>query len=549
MKSISKRQFSLAESLTSTASPGHYRVALVASTLLTLVALLILPYARQAVAHVPAFLPAYAMLAIFADLMTAYLLFGQFMSTRTLALGVLAATYYFSGLTVIPYILTFPAVFSPTGLFHANEQTAIWLFVCWHTGFPCGILAYLLVDKRYGMKHISPRTARILLLTFVTVIPILVLLCAFVAVDSSHLLPLLIQHNVFTPLFSLGFGLVGGAIPAIAFLILALRFRRLTIMHIWLGVTTLATFLDIILTLYANSRYTVGWYFARTNSLWASIFVLSALLYQVNRLYVELAQQTIALDSQNVELEKRHKRQKDVVSVVGHEFRGALISMGGFSEVMRDTECSPAEVKEYANYINEDALRITRLINDMLDLDLMESGHIELHVESIDLNTLIEERAIRARLAITHPIHLSLDATVPHIEGDADKLAQVVTNLLNNASKYSPDGGTIVVGSEQLDGFFHFYVEDHGIGISQDKLHEIFDPYSRVSSDTTRNISGAGLGLSIVREIIGLHGGKIWVESHLGEGSIFHVLLPFSVNAPPVLKKTSEKNRIVTRIT
>src|ERR1700736_4151834 len=116
MKSMSARQSNNSENLFSIATAQHYRIALLISSMLTLIALVILPNARLAVARVPAFLPTYASLACFADLMTAYLLFGQFMRTRTVALGALAATYYYSSLTILLYILTFPGVFSPTGL-------------------------------------------------------------------------------------------------------------------------------------------------------------------------------------------------------------------------------------------------------------------------------------------------------------------------------------------------------------------------------------------------------------------------------------------------
>ena len=100
----------------------------------------------------------------------------------------------------------------------------------------------------------------------------------------------------------------------------------------------LATFLDLVLNIYANSRYTVGWYLARSNSLWASIFVLGALLYEVNWLYAKLIHQNAELDNQNAELEKKNSRQKKILSVVSHEFRGALSIIGSYSELLGDIE-------------------------------------------------------------------------------------------------------------------------------------------------------------------------------------------------------------------
>ncbi|HEV2662210.1 MAG TPA: MASE4 domain-containing protein [Ktedonobacteraceae bacterium] len=530
------------EDLSSIATAQHYRIALLVSIVLTLIALFILPDARQAVTRVPAFLPIYTALAFFADLMTAYLLFGQFMSTRTIALGVLAATYYYSSLAILSYILTFPGVFSSTGLFNANPQTAIWLFVCWHAGFPCGVFIYMLLDQHYGTRQIPPCKARTLLLCFLLGVPLLVTLFSILAIDPSHRLPppILIEDTVYTPNFSIILGLIAGVATTIAGISICLRLRRLTVVQLWLGVTILATFFELVLTIYANRRYALGWYLGRLNSLWAAIIVLSILLFEVNRLYAKLARQNIELNNKNVELIKINKRQKGLVSVVSHEFRGALTSIMGFSDLMRGVECSPEEIQEFATIIHSDAQRTTRLINDMLDLSRMESGQMKFTLESIDLNTIIEETVARARPNIPHPIQLRLDTILPLLTGDADKLIQVVTNLLSNASKYSPDGGSIIVTSERLDGFFHLSIQDHGIGIPQDKLKQIFEPYSRIASDDTRAISGTGLGLSIVHEIITMHGGKIWVESQSGEGSLFHIMLPFAVKASPEIERTRE---------
>ncbi len=551
MKSMPKYQSDSVESLTSRATAYHYRKALLISLLLTLIAVLILPYARQPVTKIPAFITTYAMLAFFADLMTAYLLFGQFMSIRTIALGTLAATYYYSSLAILLYILTFPGVFSPTGLLDANPQTAIWLFVCWHTGFPCGIFIYMLLDQRYSTRPIPPHKARALLLCFLLCIPLLVMLLAIAAIDPSRRLPppTLIKNTVYTSNFTIGFGLIAGVMTTLAGASICLRLRKLTVVQLWLGVTILATFFELVLNIYATRRYALGWYLARSNSLWAAIIVLSVLLFEVNRLYAKLTHQNIELGDRNVELDnnneelvKINKRQKGLVSVVSHEFRSSLTSIVGFSELMRGTECSPEVVKEFATMILSDAERTTRLINDLLDLSRLELGQMKLALESIDLNAVIEEVIARIRPNIPHQIQLRLDTTLPLLTGDSDKLIQVVTNLLNNASKYSPNGGNIVVISEKSDGFFHLSIQDHGIGIPQDKLEQVFEPYSRITSDATRDISGTGLGLSIVREIITIHGGNIWVESQLGEGSLFHIMLPFAVKASPEIERTQEQN-------
>jgi len=170
-------------SLTSVATtPVHRRVALAVAIALTLAAGLALP-----VAHLPgpvslAFLPTWAILAVAADALTAYLFVGQFLCTRQPALAALAGAYLYSSLIIVPYLLTFPQVFAAGGLLHAGTQTAIWLWVCWHSGFPLGLLTYLWVDRRYGAVRLSARDARRLMALLCLVIPgaILVLTCGVI---------------------------------------------------------------------------------------------------------------------------------------------------------------------------------------------------------------------------------------------------------------------------------------------------------------------------------------------------------------------------------
>lgn len=149
------------QSLTSVATtPVHRRVALAVAIALTLAAGVTLPVAHLPGPVSPAFLPTWAILAVAADALTAYLFFGQFLCTRQPALAALAGTYLYSSLIIVPYLLTFPHVFGAGGLLHAGTQTAIWLWVCWHSGFPVGLLTYLWVDRRYGAVRLSARDAR-----------------------------------------------------------------------------------------------------------------------------------------------------------------------------------------------------------------------------------------------------------------------------------------------------------------------------------------------------------------------------------------------------
>jgi signal transduction histidine kinase len=231
------------------------------------------------------------------------------------------------------------------------------------------------------------------------------------------------------------------------------------------------------------------------------------------------------------ELERLSRAKSDFVSIVSHEFRTPLTGIQGFSEMMQSEDLTLAEMREYAGDINKDAHRLNRMITEMLDLDKMESGRMELHHDAVDLNAIVSEAADRIRPnAPNHPLSLRLDPLVGEVSGDRDKLTQVMANLLSNAVKYSPNGGEIVVTTRVEGSAVHIVVRDHGLGIPKAALETIFERYGRVESLATRNIQGTGLGLPIVRQIVQLHGGAVWVESTVGEGSVFHVTLPRGVS-------------------
>ncbi|HEX2646977.1 MAG TPA: ATP-binding protein, partial [Candidatus Dormibacteraeota bacterium] len=225
-------------------------------------------------------------------------------------------------------------------------------------------------------------------------------------------------------------------------------------------------------------------------------------------------------------LERLNKLKSEFVSLVSHEFRTALVGISGFSEMIRDEEITVDEAKGYAADINKESERLNRMINDMLDLDRIEAGRLTLHIQPADVNALLDDAVNRARATTeSHKIVADLDPAMPILNCDPDRIAQVVANLLSNAVKYSPDGGEIVVTSSSRNGVFDVGVRDHGIGIAPDFVQKLFSRYERYEK-TSGKILGTGLGLAIVRQIIELHGGKVWVQSEPGAGSDFHFTLP-----------------------
>ncbi len=232
-------------------------------------------------------------------------------------------------------------------------------------------------------------------------------------------------------------------------------------------------------------------------------------------------------------VERLNQLKSEFITLVSHEFRTGLVGIQGFSEMIRDVDLPIAEVKGFAGDINKDALRLNRMINDMLDLDRIEAGRLPLRLEPVNINIALQEAVERARASGEHHvIDFNLDSTQPIVQCDADRLEQIISNLLTNAIKYSPDGGEIMVTSQASDGFVEVSVRDHGVGIAPEFAKQLFSRYERYEKNSNK-IVGTGLGLAIARQIVEMQGGRIWVDSTVGGGSDFRFTLPMPATKAP----------------
>ena len=248
-----------------------------------------------------------------------------------------------------------------------------------------------------------------------------------------------------------------------------------------------------------------------------------------------------ALESQrnaNATLEKLDRTKTEFLSIVSHEFRTALTGIQGFSELIRDGGIEAEELRAYGGYIFNDANRVNRLIGDMLDLDRMESGRMSIRTADVDINEVLSDAIARA--GSTGPLiefKADLDPRLPIVNGDRDRLIQVVSNLVSNAVKYSPDGGTVTLASRAEGAFALISVTDTGLGIPPEEIGHVFERFRRVRSGAAQSIPGTGLGLTIVKQIVEMHGGKIWVESAVGHGSAFHFTIPLAADNVTSLRR------------
>jgi len=245
------------------------------------------------------------------------------------------------------------------------------------------------------------------------------------------------------------------------------------------------------------------------------------------------------------ELEKLNHMKTEFTSMVSHEFRTALTGIQGMSELINGGQMNLAEIHEYSGYIFQEAERVNRLITDMLDLDRLEAGKMKLQMSPLDLNAVVEGVAVRSSVVSSHhTIRTELEANVPIVLGDSDRLVQVVTNLVSNAIKYSPVGGEILISTHFANGAVDVSIRDHGVGIPADFVDRLFGRFERYEKSPSKVI-GTGLGLAIARQIIEMHRGKIWVESAEGSGSVFHFTIPAVATATPDVKGPTGQLRAV----
>lgn len=224
------------------------------------------------------------------------------------------------------------------------------------------------------------------------------------------------------------------------------------------------------------------------------------------------------------------ERMKDeFISVVSHELRTPLTSIHGSLGMLASGLLDPTSQrgKRLLEIAIDSTDRLVRLINDILDIERIESGKVQMAKQACDAAELMTHAAdVMQSMAERSGVNLSVLTVSAQLWADPDRIIQTLTNLLSNAIKFSPQGNTVWLTAQNQGERILFQVEDRGRGIPADKLESIFERFQQVDSSDSRNHEGTGLGLAICRSIIQQHGGRIGVESKLGEGSIFYFTLP-----------------------
>jgi len=244
--------------------------------------------------------------------------------------------------------------------------------------------------------------------------------------------------------------------------------------------------------------------------------------------------------------ERANRAKSEFLANMSHELRTPLNHIIGFTELLLDKNFGDLNEsqEEYLTDVHNSSQHLLSLINDILDLSKVEAGKLELEIADVNIRTLlndslnmIKEKAMINGINLT----IELDSIPAFINADDRKLKQILYNLLSNAVKFTPEGGSVRLTanrvanhtlqvqdhSQSSTDLIKITVEDSGIGLKERDLKVIFQPFEQVESSASRRFQGTGLGLSLTKRIVELHGGQIWVESKgEGRGSSFHFLIP-----------------------
>jgi len=469
------------------------------------------------------FAAVYATAMFVTDSITAILLYAQFSILRSRAILVIASGYLFTTLTVLPYILAFPGVFTPEGLI-GGPQTTAWLYVVWHCGFAIFVIGYALSkDRDPGNRPWQGKVGPAIRWSIASTAAISTA-GALVCVKGGAALPRIMLDTLrFSPAWPY---LVGAPIAATALAALIVLWRRRrSILDLWLMVVMYLYLIEIPMSYYPFPiRFSIGWYSVRVIGFLSSTIVLVVLLYEITTLYTRLLG---AVLGQRREREARLMTGDAVAASIAHELRQPLTAMAttaeaGFRFLDRPTP-NLEKAKEAFKRIVGDGHRAGALV-----------GNIRANFKSdvrertlFDVDELIQEAL---DLAIgdlqKHVIRVDADRSpqLPHVRGNRVQLLQVLLNLIANAidAMAAKDGPRILrVKSEAYEGGrVKVLVADTGTGIDVPHVERMFNPLFTTKSD------GMGMGLSICRAIVEAHEGRLWFTPNAPSGAVFQFTLP-----------------------
>src|SRR2546422_1256573 len=420
------------------AGRGERRLALTVVLVSAAIFLTAVPFAKMPLAQISAFIPIYESALVINDLITAGLLFGQFSFLRSRALCVLASGYLFTALMTVSHALTFPGLFSPTGLLGAGPQSTAWLYMLWHGGFPLLVIAYALL-KDAGRETGRPRgRAGVAVLASLAAVFVVAGGLTLLATAGQDVLPAIMQGNHYTPAMTL----VRSSTWVLSLLALAVLWRRRphAVLDLWLMVVMCAWLFDIALAGVLNGgRFDLGFYAGRIYGLLAASFVLLVLLLENGMLYARLVevyererQERRRVQQAEEAATTANRAKSEFLSRMSHELRTPLNGIIGFAQLL-ELEVQSAEQRESVDHILKGGHHLLGLINEVLDIARIEAGKLPMSLEP----ALVSE-VLRAALDMVRPQattkRIALVETPAHdryVTADRQRLQQVILNRVS----------------------------------------------------------------------------------------------------------------------
>ncbi|HEU0147424.1 MAG TPA: MASE4 domain-containing protein [Bradyrhizobium sp.] len=503
----------------SSLSPGRGQKRLALAVVLSLLVAFFItagPLSTVQVMRIDAFVPAYATAMLVNDAITAVLLFAQFSILRSRALLVIASGYFFTALTLIPWLLSFPGVFAPSGLLGAGPQTTNWLYILWHSGFSVFVIGYAFLKDADAAKRLPRGSAGAAILSSIVMTAAAVCVATIFIVANDPILPRLMLDPLH---HSPNWYYAAASMMLLSVLALVVLWvRRRSVLDLWLMVVMCAYVVEI-----SFPRFSVGWYAARVCGLLSGSLVLFVLLYEITTLYAQLLR---AVFAQRREREARLMTGDAVAATIAHEIKQPLAGMTTNAEAgLRWLDRALPDLDEARaafRQIVADGLRAGAVIGSVRAIFKKDVGNRT----SLDVNDLIGEALSLTRGDLQRHgvvVQARPNDRLPQAMGDRIQLQQVLLNLITNAieSMAARDGPRVLSVNSDIEtgGDIKVSVADTGTGIGSQQFERIFNPLFTTKSD------GMGMGLSICRSIIEDHNGRLWVEPNKPAGAIFQFTL------------------------
>lgn len=508
------------------ATAEQRRTAVIVIVVLLIVALAVLPFANIQLARVNTFVPVLQTVLALADLVTAVLLFAQYLILPRRALLAVASAYLCSASFAFLQTLTFPGAYSPAGLIGDGFNSPAWLFVLWHVTFPLGIVVYALLKDKQEPTLRGRLIEREIGLT---------LLCVFAAISAAawlvtaqiEALPVFYTASV-TQQTRLGNQVNVGLLLWYGLVLAVLLARRRTILDVWLVVILIAWMPNFFVAAIASSvRFSLGWYAARGFALIASFMLLSVLLTEMTVLYSRLANAFSLLSRERA---NRLMSVDAATAAIAHEVRAPL------SAIMLNAGTALSQLRTMPHRSDE----MDDIVRD-IERDAQRAGEVLSSIRAIfktapDSRTTISlQELARQALSLSEPDLLSNQVSVTtafpedeiEVRADVVQTQQVILNLIRNAIEamdaVAPEARRLTLTTRIGKGSnIILAIQDTGAGVLDEDRNRIFDAFF-----TTKR-SGTGLGLAISRTIVEAHGGTLRVAESGPGGSTLEITLPIA---------------------